>query len=416
MSVIINKLLVQRFDLLAKFIYIKFKEKKIKDQFHIELYREHIRTFNNFKEIDNDKNSENDFLLAFDNLIKNMKEQGYNDNFPIPLGKNKILENGAHRLMVSLFLKIQPKFFIKGTNVPDFYNYSFFIKRENFPLSIRYSDFMALECIKINPNLRSMIIYPNSTNQKNIKFIKNIINKYGIIYYEKSVKLNDNGLNNLIIEQYRGEDWIGGMFPSFGQGGKYERCKGNGNTHIILFYIEDINLEKLTSLKEECRKYIRLGKHSLHISDYQKDTFRISSSLLNENSLFYLNNGTCNFSNKSKDLLIKYFEKINNDEDYCITSSFVMELFNIRYAKDLDFIHKDNINLNIENISPHGEEWLKYYPKNKEEILYNPDNHFYFNGHKIISISLVQEMKNNRNEIKDIKDVQLIKKFLNKCS
>ena len=413
MNEIINKLLVQRFDLLAKFIYIKFRENKIETNFHVELYREHIRTFNNFKEIDNNKNTEEDFFSSFNRLIEDIKINGYNSNFPIPLGKNKILENGAHRLMVSLFLEIEPKFHIKDIDIPDFYNYDFFLKRKNFPLSTKYSDFMALECIKINPNLRSMIIYPNSTNLRNINIIKKIIKKYGIIYYEKNIKLNDNGLNNLIIEQYRGEEWIGGNFPSFGQGGKYERCKGPGDTYIILFYMENIGLERLKSLKEECRKHIRKGKHSLHISDYQYDTFRLSSSLLNKNSVFFLNNGSCAFSPNLKILANNYFKNINNNEDFCITSSAVMELFNLRKAKDLDYIHKNNLNINIENISPHDEKWLKYYPKNKEEIIYNPDNYFYFNGHKIISLNLVREMKKLRGEEKDINDIKIIDNFFN---
>jgi len=56
---------------------------------------------------------------------------------------------------------------------------------------------------------------------------------------------------------------------------------------------------------------------------------------------------------------------------------------------------------------------LKYYPKNKEEIIYNPDNYFYFNGHKIISLNLVREMKKLRGEEKDINDIKIIDNFFN---
>jgi len=408
---IITLLLTQRFDLMAKYLYVKYKNFNLHTEIHIDLYREHIRTFNNFKEVDNNKNNEKDFFQSFDNLINDMKENGYDKKYSIPLGSNKVLKNGAHRLMTSYFLKLEPEINILDENVPNFYNYEFFLQREKFPLSRDYSDFMALECIKLNPNLRSLIIYPNCSTPRNLNIIKRIIQNYGVIYYEKSVQLTDNGLNNLINEQYRGEDWIGGMFPNFGQGGKYQRCRGKGKTNILLIHMKDTSLENLRKLKEDCRRKFRLGKHSLHITDFQRDTFRVSGSLLNDNSVYYLNRGTCNFSNNSKELLNHYFDKVNTDENFCLTSSIILEMFDLRKAKDLDYLQIEDIELNSNNISPHKGEWLKYYSTNKENIIFNPKNYFYFNGHKFITLEILKEMKKNRNEEKDVRDIKLIDKL-----
>ena len=52
------------------------------------------------------------------------------------------------------------------------------------------------------------------------------------------------------------------------------------------------NTSKCIEMKEKCRSIFNKGKHSLHMSDYTNDTFRICSSLLNKNSINYLNNGT----------------------------------------------------------------------------------------------------------------------------
>ena len=410
---IVTLLLTQRFDLMAKYIYVKYKIYELQTEFHKDLYREHIRTFNNFKEVDNNKNNEKDFFDAFDKLINDMKKNGYDKKYPIPLGSNKVLKNGAHRLMTSYFLKLEPEISILNENVPDFYNYEFFLQREKFPLSRDYSDFMALECIKLNPNLRSMIIYPNCSTPRNLNIIKKIIQNFGVIYYEKSVQLSDNGLNNLINEQYRGEEWIGGMFPKFGQGGKYQRCRGKGKIHILLIHLYDISLDNLKKLKEECRKKFKLGKHSLHITDFQEDTFRVSSSLLNNNSVFYLNQGTYNFSNNTKKLLECYFKEVNGNENFCITSGIILELFGLRNSKDLDYLHKEDLDLNLSNISPHKDEWLKYYSMNKENIIFNPKNYFYFNGHKFITLEILREMKKKRNEEKDVRDIKLIQNIYN---
>jgi hypothetical protein len=145
------------------------------------------------------------------------------------------------------------------------------------------------------------------------------------------------------------------------------------------------------------------------MSDYTEDTFRIASSLLNENSINFLNNGTNNLSEKTKNTLQNYFNKLqNNNDDYCITSSVIMEMYGLRNAKDIDYLHKNDNILNMENIENHNGIWLSYYTKTKEDIIYNPENHFYFNGFKFVSLNILREMKKKRNEIKDQNDLKLL--------
>ncbi len=145
------------------------------------------------------------------------------------------------------------------------------------------------------------------------------------------------------------------------------------------------------------------------MSDYTEDTFRIGSSLLNKNSIHYLNNGSNDLSEKSKKTLLNYFKKLkDNNDDYCITSSIIMEMYNLRNANDVDYLHYNNNLINIDNMSNHNGIWLSYYTKEKDDIIYNPENHFYFNGFKFASLDIIKEMKEKRNEIKDINDIKLI--------
>lgn len=405
-------LLPYRFDLMAKYIYIKFKENEINIPFYKDLYKEHIITFNNCWEYPGTKNGIDDFYNSFDILIENIKKKGFDKNFPILIDNKNILVNGSHRLITSFYFNINPVFKICNEEGNINYNYNFFINRNINPkLNKFYSDYMALEYVKLNPLIRTMVIYPNVNLYNNFDKIINIINNYGYIYYHKNIQLNNNGINNLIKEMYRNEEWIGGLFPKgWSPGGKAERCHGIYNTVIILIELADLN--KCIELKEKCRKIFNLGKHSLHISDEQIDTFRIASALLNNNSINFLNNGTNDISDNSKLLLNKYFNKVDyKNEDYCITSSILLEMYGLRYAKDIDYLNKNSININIENIGIHNGKWLSYYNNNIDELIYNPKNYFYFNGYKFLTLKNIYEMKKNRNENKDIKDIKLIEKI-----
>tara|TARA_B100001057_G_scaffold499014_1_gene608021 strand:- start:1465 stop:2712 length:1248 start_codon:yes stop_codon:yes gene_type:complete len=406
-----------RFDLIAKYLYIKNYFSNNKLDFYIDLYKNHIITFNKGWEYPGNKTNIDDFINSFDNLIESIKHKGFDNNNLIEVDNNNNILNGAHRLMICYYLNIKPN--IRKVNKSNYnlnYNYDFFLNRNNYwrrdnenyqNLPIIYSDTMALEYIKIKTNVRTMILYPISYKLGKRDEIEKIINKYGVLYYKKRVNLNKNGVCNLIKELYRGEKWIGGMFPNNNCGGKFGVCYSKDPTE--LYVIDFYNDSKVIQFKKECRDLFNLGKHSLHISDDNIDTFRIGSSLLNENSIYFLNNGTNNLSNNTKELLVKYFNKIgNNNEDYCLTSSLIMELFNLRNAKDIDYLHISDYELSLNNIGLHSGIWEKYYHISKKIIIYNPKYHFYFNGYKFTTLNIIKKMKENRGEEKDLKDIKLI--------
>ena len=406
-----------RFDLMAKYLYVKYFEIKERTNFFIELYKDHINTFNGCYELpdptvgDNKIHKKNiqDFIKAFNDLIISIKNNNFNKDFAIPIGNNNIIINGSHRIMTSYFLKKNIYLQYK-TRRGGVYNYKFFLNRTKFPpLKPIYSDKMALEYININSSIRIMCVYPKAYDIDKINIIKNIISKYGYLYYEKTINLNSNGFNNLIKELYRGEHWIGGLFPR-GRNSKHNLCFDN--KPITFFLIDMKNTNKLIEMKEKCRSLYNLKKHSLHVSDYTFDTFRIASSILNKNSIHFLNNGTNELSTNNKQLLETFFDKTkSNKEDFCLTSSLIMEMYGLRKAKDIDYLHKNNYDIDCTNIGLHSGIWENYYNINKYEIIYNPENHFYFNGFKFATLKVIQEMKKKRNEIKDQNDIKLINKI-----
>ena len=87
-------------------------------------------------------------------------------------------------------------------------------------------------------------------------------------------------------------------------------------------------------------------------------------------------------------------------------------MYHLRPAKDIDYLHKDNNILHLEKTGIHDGKWLTYYHVHKDEIIYNPKYHFYFNGFKFATLEVIKKMKQKRNETKDINDILLINKLV----
>ena len=412
-SISIDSELKYRFDIGAKYFYVKCIDNNINCSYHKKLYEKHMISFNNCDEKNSKKKKIEDFFNKFNNLINDMKLNGYNKEYPIPLGKNLVLINGAHRYIVSRYFKIEPLYFNDKIDGTLEYNYEFFTKRKRYGskfinLEEEYSDFIALNNLELFNNLkniRSIIIYPNANKINKNREIESILNNNGTIMYKKEIKLSEQGLKNLIIELYRGEKWIGGIFTKNDNNLKFKKCYEDFPLIFYMYYFDNLND---IEVKNSIRSLFDLGKNSVHITDYYEDTFRVSSCLLNKNSLFFLNYGTNILSDKTSFLLEKYFKEVNYNENYIVTSSVVLELFSLRDANDIDYINRFDNEIIFNGIGIHKGKWLDYYTENKDELLFNPNNYFYINGHKFLNLDYIKKMKMNRNENKDLKDIKLI--------
>ena len=63
------------------------------------------------------------------------------------------------------------------------------------------------------------------------------------------------------------------------------------------------------------------------------------------------------------------------------------------------------------NVSSHNE-YANFYGKPIKDIIYNPENHFYIHGIKMITLEGMIDMKNRRSEQKDINDVRMALTYL----
>ena len=134
------------------------------------------------------------------------------------------------------------------------------------------------------------------------------------------------------------------------------------------------------------------------MTDFQKDTFRVASTLLNDNSIHFLNNKKKAISNKMQQYLNIYFQKVSevNKDDFCVTSHDIlkMELTNekSKVPRNLYYLHHSDKDIDLKNVSLHPENWSTYYSTHKHDIIYNPENYFYFNGFKFASRDCIKKL------------------------
>lgn len=410
----LNFLNYNRFDIAAKIIYGKTLIKKINVPFAKNLYLQHLKVWNNFNENEPIKKNKEDFLKSYETTLLSIKNNGFNPSYgKIPVYNNSAL-NGAHRIASSILCNEKVDAFeanlSSGQHIS---NYEYFKNKVNFVktgLDDQYMDEMALEFCRNKSNLFTITLFPSHNVSKDLLY-KTIKTDCKIVY-EKEIKLSSMGKLNFVNNLYHGETWTGNKLNNYlGIQQKSSLCFKSGNT-IKVFLVEEDSLQNLVNLKKRIRDICGVGNHSIHINDTQEETWRIASSVFNKNSINMLNNRKW-IETKNFDF---YFEKYKNllqnsksKEDFCVDSSCVLSAYGLRDCRDLDFLHLNNIGVLADGISCHNEE-EKYYHLKKEEIIYDPKNHFYFFGVKFASLEIVKKMKINRAEPKDIKDLQIIGK------
>ena len=397
-------LVPERFDLIAKYLYVKYKELNIKSDFAKKLYLEHIKVFNGFFENDGSgKIGEEAFLKSFDDLISSIKREGFDINSIIPLSQGVLLD-GAHRVAVSMFFNKEIPCVELQMDPPN-YNYAFFEERG---LKRDYLDAMAYEYAKLKDNTYIVIIWPTAEGKE--KELSEILNSYGKIVYRKDVYLNRNGSVQLIRQVYKRESWIGSSRSNFiGARNKASWCfKGTGPLRVFLF--ESNN--DLVEMKEKIRNMYGVGKHSVHVNDDHKETVELAGLFFNKNSIHWLNNSLLRELSWFERLFKDYKEFIKKEgidpDNACLVGSATLAAYGIRDVRDIDFIiFPDCLETGFKEIDCHNAE-LKEYPKKRDEIIFDPDNYFVVDGYKFASLELVKLMKEKRGEVKDKEDLKMI--------
>lgn len=418
----------ERFDLMAKYIYGYLRDIKANTNWHKELYKQHIMVFNGGVEHPgNIKTNVSHFFQHFDDTLDSIMVYGFDLNVSIiPVGSNGVIINGAHRL-ISCFLHNKPVYIKKLPQKGDNYNFLFFRYYKNHVptgLTLKYSDPMALQYCKLKKETRIVTLFPSATLAHD-KIVLSILQSYGKIGYFKSLTLNVMGLLNYIIELYRYENWIGTPANNYqGARQKVRCCLGQSNLRLYTF--EPRYPNKLPEMKQKIRDLYKIGNHSCHINDHHHETVRIAKAIYHYNSIHYLNQSKGIFFNKNVEQFDNYrkwlTENFTSEEQefFCIDGSFVMSLYGLREARDLDFlcfdpgvITESKLKQKPESAELHNDYILqgKYFSTNSiDNIIFHPREHLYIAGIKCCSLDNVRALKVTRREPKDLSDLELMSK------
>lgn len=412
-----------RYDIIFKYIYIKYASiYKFFGNWTNKLYKQHIQLLNGGYEMltsvqNKQKNSVKDFFIDFQNIINIFAKNQYIER-PLPLYDTNNILNGSHRTACHIFYNKKLLYKVIPNSKPFKCHSEYFKNRElnkkKLPLpgkdiinsvDKKYMDFSILEYILLKKDVRILCMYSNNYNNYQQKILQYIFYTKTNIVYSKTITMTDIGLYNFIKEAYLTETFVNITSKTNATKSNY-----NNNNYTITVYVLENNLTEYSKSggkhKTELRKLFN-NHNAVHISDNNDDTIRMAKIIFNENTLKFYNTIKHDYDNNTINLFNNYTNMIKNNDNYCIVSSYILNLYKLRNAKDIDYIHNDT------ELSIRSHNHLKKHHNDTIlNLIYNPDNYFYFHGYKCMNLDLVKTFKLNRNEIpKDIDDILLIDKM-----
>lgn len=414
----VDLLRFNRFDVPAKTLYLRHLAKGVQEVRGEPVYLDLVGTWNGFREYDDQSKAGKDvFLDRFQGLDSSIKSDGYNKEYPVPVNKEGMLLNGSHRLASCLVngVEIEPV----ETSDPsagqlDCTSYYFL----NRGLNYKTADSIAIEYARLKPTTRMAFIFPKATAQGNLVEARTKIAESRLrLVYEKGAVLSGFGPLNLMRQLYRDENWVGDISTRFhGFNAKAQMCyagKEANPTYAFLLDDESGGESEAADLKKKIRDLFGIQNHSIHITDTHEEACRLSQIFFSNNSLHYLIKSNPysdmpRFRHLTAELKGWIHRNKYDAEDLCITSSSVMSAYGLRDGRDIDILSRTEISKIHPLIGDHESE-LGMYGHTKQQILYDDNLHFWYDGLKYASLEVVRGLKRNRGEPKDHRDLELMK-------
>ena len=384
-----NELLThKRFDVVIKYLYAC----NLSSKYYTSMYYEHQNRWNGFSQKEPHKSGFEEFDRTFRRIIRNKVDE------PIPVNHQGHIANGAHRLAAALYH--QRPINTRRTTPEEGYDivadYAFFMKR-NLPRHMFGTT--AIEYAKLKPNSHVICLFP--TAHTRMDKVMSIIEKWARIFYATTEEFNDIGQLGLMKEIYFVEGWAN----EEGIKRKGDQCfRGFQKATFVL--VDANKLEDVKRMKTEIRELFDVGNHSVHVSDFHEDAIRISKTVFNANSIHFLNHRKNNKYKKLTELMAD----MKPDDNKVITGSAVLTMYGLRECADVDLIYYNDPPANSHNLYLKTEDDKGLYNLTVDDIVNNPLFHFYYQGFKYASLDVVKNLKEARNEPKDIVDLELISK------
>lgn len=398
----------KRLDVLSKVDYVKERMYGINTGWGASLYEDYLLATNpsgRFNE-NGTKFTIQDYFLEFDELITNIRTNGFDSTkSSLPVAQGRI-ENGAHRLAVALV-----KDLIVATHEtassPQTYDWEYLDK---IGLAQVYKDKIALNFIEANENIAALLL--TGMNQEEVAEILRRSKSIADVACTRTISLSEIGKRRLMSLAYSHNEWWEEKFQEtmvyerFREGDQYAQA-------TALFYVLPPETSS-RALKETLRSSLsqRTFDRQIHGTDSPKEALLLAQTLLNSNSRHFLNFAPVGSENK-------ILEKVNalnlpKDGSWAVDGSATLEMYGVRDARDVDIVVSKASSLSgakLKNVDRHEREYLNY-PASYESIIHDPRSHFYCEGIKFISLGALMQQKIYVSDEKGILDQKLTSEFL----
>lgn len=404
-----------RFDIMAKYIYARYYLGSYQTQWHQRLYQSHLEKWTQCYNTDPLKIGYQDFETAFQKVIQNLQRNAFDENFTIHVNNAGHAWDGAHRIGTGIALQLPVKVKIyDGYAKADMSPSKF---KNQYKLEEHFIDHMVYEYAKLKENTFIVTLFPIAYEYQSQ--LEEVLEENGVVIYSKDLWLYENGPMEFIRIVYNGEWWTGSYIDKYKHSfAKANKCFPRGLIRqfpVRVYLFECENKAVARKIKESFREKIQ-NHDALHINDTHDQTVIIAASLFNKNTIDFINTKRMNIFKNFDDGIDKLKEFFKNHhldpDDFCVDTGSVLSAYGLRDCKDIDVLHHNPLPPNykeygIDSHNPH----LHHHHMCLDEIIYNPENHFYYNGIKFVNLSLVKDMKKDRGSEKDLRDIELIRQL-----
>ena len=318
-----------------------------------------------------------------------------------------------------------------------------------------YNKIISLVKVQSNSTDITVIIYwPKS----NTRLTNDDISTEMVKLYTGELNVNYNYGINLLRDIHYGKEWWKKHLVEQTNKRFYGDDNESKNTITFEIYSGTDLYKTFKGFKKKMRQKYGDDKSQFHMSDpdcfdhlgvscnceisrkiFNEETMKHIYLLTHPNTVHFLQKSHYNPTFKFNQYLDRYIKILNSSkyvdtkDNFCIDNGGILGAYGIRDTHDIDFLYFplgyngnideiDSINIGDRNIGcenrNHRIEYLRLGYK-ISHIIHNPDNYFYHNGCKFMSLEILKKFKFNRTHTigtghkqirqKDINDYNLIK-------
>lgn len=422
-----------RLDIMVR--YLLFKEMiygNVSDQI-LSLYSRTILSRSGAIEIPDyyspgEKNGIQKHLESAKELLESIKNNGFEEQYYVPIGKDFGLYNGAHRMASAMalnekvWIRILGEQGIKDMDIQWFKNNGFSLE-DQMRILRAFAD--------IHDDCGIFVLY--GTAEEHWGYMLKQIEKSFVIVGDIELDFSNDyvAFENLIHDIYMDYDESSVIER------KVELLKFARLAVRIVLVSDERNpdkdlYEEIIKVKKNIRNKLQFDYSddafvTLHASDSKAEFKELKQVVLSVNNLNYLHMRISRVVRKEFVLWINEFKEFcrNNGiniQDTCIVGSSPLEVLGIRESTDIDIVVSpelrnrfgDGVTHLTETLDIATRNYVRNYDSVKvydEQLIYDDNQHFIFMGCKFANVDSVKYRKSHSDRDKDIKDVRRIEIF-----